>query len=327
MSDTTHEDSTAQVSVKRWRRFAVDRLYVNDGDGGAIGSFDLRTGAQVINLPAQTVLFEKAVAEWLNSHPEVTRSSTVVPVSESSGAEEPPVSREPPASPGRAVAIDQTGTAGTPSDSDEPGTDLAKNLLGQSVRAQAIACQRDQPVLTWFARVLGVHTDERAWRMGEKGEKLVGNELARLGEGWHVLHSIPVGDNGSDIDHLVIGPAGVFSLNAKHHFDSSIWVAGNVFMVNGRRQPSLRNSRHEAHRVGKLLSAACKMPIGARGVIVVVNADSLTIKEQPVGVDVLYRRQLRRWLEKQPVLLETTSVEQIFDVARRSSTWAQLSGR
>ena len=130
MSDTTHEDSTAQVSVKRWRRFAVDRLYVNDGDGGAIGSFDLRTGAQVINLPAQTVLFEKAVAEWLNSHPEVTRSSTVVPVSESSGAEEPPVSREPPASPGRAVAIDQTGTAGTPSDSDEPGTDLPVNQSG-----------------------------------------------------------------------------------------------------------------------------------------------------------------------------------------------------
>jgi hypothetical protein len=43
--------------------------------------------------------------------------------------------------------------------------------------------------------------------MGEKGEKLVTNELARLGEGWHVLHSIPVGDNCSDIDHLAIGPA------------------------------------------------------------------------------------------------------------------------
>ena len=69
------------------------------------------------------------------------------------------------------------------------------------------------------------------------------------------------------------------------------------------------------------------MPIEARGVIVVVNADSLTVKEQPVGVDVLYRRQVRRWLERQRVVLEATSVERIFEVARRSSTWVTRTGR
>jgi hypothetical protein len=68
------------------------------------------------------------------------------------------------------------------------------------------------------------------------------------------------------------------------------------------------------------------MPIEARGVIVVVNADSFTIKEQPVGVDVLYRRQLRRWLERPPVVLEATSAERIFEAARRSSKWATHSG-
>jgi hypothetical protein len=162
--------------------------------------------------------------------------------------------------------------------------------------------------------------------MGEKGEELVANALARLGAGWHVLHSIPVGDNGSDIDHLVIGPAGVFSLNAKHHVNASIWVAGDVFIVNGRRQPYVRNSRHEAQRVGRLLSAACKMPIEARGVIVVVNADSFTIQERPLCVDVLHRRQLCRWLQRQPVVLAATSVERMFEAARRSSTWATHSG-
>jgi hypothetical protein len=88
----------------------------------------------------------------------------------------------------------------------------------------------------------------------------------------------------------------------------------------------LRNSRQEAQRVGKLLSTACGIPIEAKGLIVVVNADSFTIREQPVGVDVLYRRQLRRWLEKQPVMLEPTAVERIFEVARRSATWATHPG-
>jgi hypothetical protein len=31
---------------------------------------------------------------------------------------------------------------------------------------------------------------------------------------------------------------GVFSLNTKHHKKAAIWVAGNVFMVNGQRQPT-----------------------------------------------------------------------------------------
>ena len=66
-------------------------------------------------------------------------------------------------------------TAVTPavSDDDASWTDLAQNGPGQAVRAQAIAEQREQPVVTWIARVLGVHTTERAWRMGEKGEELV----------------------------------------------------------------------------------------------------------------------------------------------------------
>ena len=33
---------------------------------------------------------------------------------------------------------------------------------------------------TLFARVLGVHTDERAFRVGAKGERLVGQQLDRL---------------------------------------------------------------------------------------------------------------------------------------------------
>jgi hypothetical protein len=57
-----------------------------------------------------------------------------------------------------------------------------------------------------------------------------------------------VGDNGADIDRLVIGPGGVFSLNAKHHPGGKVWVGGNTLMINGHRQPYIRNSRFEAQR-------------------------------------------------------------------------------
>jgi hypothetical protein len=44
MSNTIDEDPTAPVSGKRWRRFAMDRLYVNECHGPTIGWLDLKTG-------------------------------------------------------------------------------------------------------------------------------------------------------------------------------------------------------------------------------------------------------------------------------------------
>ncbi|MBG6212216.1 hypothetical protein RCH23_000129 [Cryobacterium sp. CAN_C3] len=41
--------------------------------------------------------------------------------------------------------------------------------------------------------------------------------LSKLGPEWTVLHAVPVGSGSSDIDHVVIGPAGVFTINTKNH--------------------------------------------------------------------------------------------------------------
>jgi hypothetical protein len=180
------------------------------------------------------------------------------------------------------------------------------------------------------ACVLRVHTDERAWRIGADGEEEVAVQIAKLtakDPSWHVLHAIPVGENGSDIDHLVIGPAGVFTLNAKHHPGAKIWVAGNTFMVNGHKQPYLRNSRHQAQRAMKLLTAAAGVPLHAVGVVVPVGAQDVVIKAAPEGVHVIYREALAKWLERQPRLLDQSAVERIYEAARRSTTWQTTTTR
>lgn len=320
MSNTIDEDPTAPMSVKRWRRFAMDRLYVNEPCGCPIGWLDLKTSERVIKLPSHADVFERAVAEWLAAHPDT--SSALMSLRESPDDQKLPASEEFPPPPAKAELV-PTKVVSSPNASDEPWTDLAENLPGQAVRARAIAEQREQPLLTWLARILGVHTDERGWRMGEKGEELVARQLDKLGDNWHVLHSVPVGENGSDIDHLVMGPAGVFSLNTKHHKKAAIWVAGNVFMVNGQRQPYVYKSRHEARRVERILSSACGVPVEARGVVVIVNPRSFIIKEQPSDVHVVNRRRVRRWLTAQPAVLDEADVERIFNAARRSSTWTQ----
>jgi hypothetical protein len=180
------------------------------------------------------------------------------------------------------------------------------------------------PVRSLLARFLGVHNDERAWRIGADGEEAVGRALDRLAmrdPRWCVLHSIPVGDRSSDIDHLVIGPGGVFSLNAKHHPGAKIWVGGNTFMVNGVRQPYVRNSRHEAARASHLLTATCGFPVDVTGVVVPVNAGDIIIRKSPADVHVVGRRRLSRWLRRLEPLLDDVTVLAIYEIARRSTTW------
>ncbi|WP_404314966.1 nuclease-related domain-containing protein [Prescottella equi] len=138
---------------------------------------------------------------------------------------------------------------------------------------------------------------------------------------WRVLHAIPVGVRGSDIDHLVVGPGGVFTVDAKHHPRADIWVAGSTFLVNGTRQPYIRNSRHEAARAAKLLTAACGFDVAAEPVIVTVNARAVTVKSPPDGVHVVPRMHVARWLLRQRDVHPPETVEALYEAARRSTTW------
>jgi len=296
------------------------QVYVEEADGRVIGRFDLHTGKRVIMLPARAVLFESAVADWLGEQHDL-RDPASPAIDRDLGGSETTLSGYHPILPPADAATKQAAPTSSSCKDDEWWVDLADNVPGRSVRARAVAERREQPALTFLARLLRVHTEERAWRMGGKGEELVARQLKKLGQRWCVLHSIAVGNNGSDIDHLVVGPGGVFVLNSKHHKEAKIWVAGDVFMVNGQRHPYVRNSRHEAVRAAKLLSKASGIAVSVRGVIVVVNAGSFTIKKQPADVYVVNRRRLRRWLEQQPEELDEVSVAAIFELARRSSTW------
>ena len=87
---------------------------------------------------------------------------------------------------------------------------------------------------------------------------------------------------GSDIDHLVIGPPGGFTLNAKNHPGAKIWIGGDTFMVNGHRQPYVRNSRFETRRA----AAATGMRVVAVGVIAPVGAAAISVKTLPADVKV-----------------------------------------
>jgi hypothetical protein len=92
-------------------------------------------------------------------------------------------------------------------------------------------------------------------------------------------------------------------------------------MMNGHRQPYIRNSRYEAVRAGRLLSAAFGQTVNVSPIIVPVGASELTMKSAPADVHVVNRMRLRHWLSHRPSILDAELIRGIFDIARRSTTW------
>lgn len=204
------------------------------------------------------------------------------------------------------------------------GLQLQDRIPGQAVIGELLAVQDRQPPPSRLGRVFGANPlsrDSRPWYQGTVGEIRTGDILASLGSDWTVLHAVPVGSAASDIDHVLIGPAGVFTLNTKNHENQNVWVAGKTLMVAGRKQRHIPNAAHEAARAAKLLTAALHRPVPVNGVVVVVRARKLTVREQPDAVKVLADRQLLRWLTRHRPVLAPEQVAEIVAAASRPETW------
>jgi hypothetical protein len=166
-----------------------------------------------------------------------------------------------------------------------------------------------------------ISADERAWWRGARGEELVAKRLARIDDTWSVFHDIQIDARGRNVDHLVIGPGGVFCLNAKN-LTGRVWVGGNTFLVNGSRTNYVEAARREAAIVStRIRRASGKRELIVRPVIVVI-ADQLTVRSEPRDVSVVGRRQIASWLSHQAHCLELDEIALLARAADAPSTWA-----
>jgi hypothetical protein len=306
---TEQVDAHAPVIVRRWRRYGHDRAYVSVS-GADLGYRDLLTGIVHCERTEDVERVASATADVLDR-------ATANRLPEYEPRHRKPESAQP------AATVRGRGwrPAQAPLLADR---DLAANRPGESARQFADAIRDAAPVRNLVARLVGASTEDRSWRLGAEGEVEVARRLARLDDAWRVLHCVPVGERGSDIDHVAIGPAGVFTINAKHHPGAQVWVNGDVVKVNGTAERYVRNSRHEAQRAARLLTAAAGFDVPVCALIVIVGASrGLVIREQPHDgvVTVLGNRQLVRYLGSLPTVLGHSTRRRVYDVARHLSTW------
>lgn len=311
--------------TKRWTRYGKDRLYVSLSDGTQVGWVDLLGGEERILLPEHTAEFRRALAEVAPGRQLPARAEpprTVGPLVDSHAGVAPD-------EPHRPTGDDELTVSVPVSSEVQPWFDLADRRPGEGVRERAreelAAMKEKSKVRTFLARLTDAHTDERSWRIGADGEETVGSKLSRLADrGWWVLHSVPIGERDADIDHVLIGAAGVFTINTKTHPGKRVTVYSKAIYVGGTRTDYLRNSRHEAERASRLLSRAVERPVIVKPVLVILTArfqSTVTIKQQPDDVLVLTGADVPRAFTRWKPILTTSEVESLYAQARRSTTW------
>jgi hypothetical protein len=204
----------------------------------------------------------------------------------------------------------------------ELGETLVGRRAGGSAAERARVLREANPFRTRLARALGVHSDERAWRRGANGERITALWLGRLPDGWHVFHDVPVGERGANIDHVVVGPAGVFTVNTKN-LTGKLWVGAKSIRRNGHPTDYLRKAVAEASRASRLLSAALGRQVGVRAVLAIL-ADEWTILEEPADVIVRGPRGAKNLMLAQPEVLTPREVVELTAAAAKRATWTAL---
>lgn len=196
----------------------------------------------------------------------------------------------------------------------------AYGVITECLRIQAT--RRQQSRIAHFFGASPLTVDARSWYRGALGEIHVAKALKHLGPEWTVLHAVPVGSGTSDIDHVLIGPGGIFTINTKNHSGQRVWVGGEQLLVNGHRTNHIRDARFEALRASKLLSPGAGDPVDVTPVIAVVDPGSLTFgRKRPGGILVLSSSQLVRTLLRRKRRLTDAAIETSVKLAEQRGTW------
>lgn len=231
-----------------------------------------------------------------------------------------------PPAPVRPAPVQSTPARPLPDQPPPVGPPLSLRSRGPaySVIRECLAVQQKAAPLGTLARVLGrspLDPAARSWYHGALGEIEVARVLSQLGAGWTVLHAVPVGSGRADIDHIVLGPAGIFTVSTRNHADRRVFVAGSTFMVAGQKHDHLRVALHEAERASQLLSGVTGRPVTVTPLVVVVNPASITVGRKRPTVTVLASSRLRRWLLARPNILSARAVAHFSMFAEEPTTW------
>ncbi len=269
-----------------------DRVRVARADGTELGWIDLGTGCLTVSPGGDAELVDLAVRAW------AVREHVSVPA------------LDPPDDPSRILAA-------APGPTEIPGAEQPTEGTAVTTRTPTTqTAATPSPFVRPAAEPQPPDQDD--------ARAAIASRLDRLTDvGWQVLPDVPFGPSDARLDHLLVGPGGVFTVTTRSHRGKRVWIGAEDVMVDGRPANHLLDARADADIAGRLLSDATATPVEVRPTLVIVAGaigQGLTFLQPPADVAVLRPLDLPDHFERRAGALTSQEVDAIASAARRPAT-------
>ena len=153
----------------------------------------------------------------------------------------------------------------------------------------------------------GARQSTEAWRIGAEGERLTARTLQNLPASYRVLHDLPMPRSKANIDHVVVGPTGVFTVETKNYKNGVKIKRGRVYS-SGRKLPGVVDqARRQASAVAAKTGATVTPIVCVHGGVTVEG-----MFQKPVvdGVRFCCGRRLAKTVAGHPTQLDDEAIDQ-----------------
>jgi hypothetical protein len=157
--------------------------------------------------------------------------------------------------------------------------------------------------------------DAVAWRRGAAGERHTARLLSPLErQGWAVLHDLALPGSRANLDHLVIGPGGVFVIDSKQYRGRlQLDPYGRLWHGRYPLAPTLRAVSFEADQAARVLPDP---GVVVRPIMAIHGAHVPWGKIDMDGIPVVPAKRLPSMLRELPAVLGPERVANLADQAR-----------
>jgi len=160
-----------------------------------------------------------------------------------------------------------------------------------------------------------------------RAQRRTRRQLAKMGRaGYRAMHAGVIPESHDQIDHLVVGPTGVFAIDSEawdKHLIVRTRKGKELWHGPFSKKDRLEHAQWEAHRAADLLSGKIGQPVSVRPAMAVYGPkipwDVATIRDVDVFSGPRLRRYLRRRARQQGVRpLSDDEIERIYEAANKA---------
>lgn len=114
-----------------------------------------------------------------------------------------------------------------------------------------------------------IKKNDYSYGVGSEAEDLTVAKLTTLGEDFKIINDVSKGKNKGNIDHVIIGPTGLFVIETKSNTNNKIfYYENNVRKITDFGQNAIKQVAGNAFWINKLIKNNLGIDIWAQGLVV-----------------------------------------------------------